>query len=65
MYIFSSINIIILSFKYMYLMPKNGQYDRNMQHVLTGPITIVVVNVICLSGLNCDTNMCNQKPPLP
>lgn len=64
MYMLSSINIIILSFKYMYVMPKNGQYDQNMQHVLTRLIT-VVVNVICLSGLNCNTDMCNQKHPLP
>jgi len=46
-------------------MPKNGQYDRNMQQVLTRLITIVVVNVICLSGRNCNTDMCNQKHPLP
>jgi len=65
MYLFSSISIIILSFKYMYVMPKNGQYDWNMQHMLTRLITIVVVNVICLSGLICNTDMCNQKHPLP
>jgi len=25
----------------MYLMPENGRYDRNLQHVLTGPIKFV------------------------
>jgi hypothetical protein len=55
---------IILSFKYMYVMSKNGQCDRNMQHVLTRLITVVIVNVICLSGLNCNTNLCNQKHPI-
>lgn len=48
----------------MYVMPKNGHCDRNVRHVLTRLIT-VVVNVICLSGLNCNTHMCNQKHPIP
>lgn len=38
----------------MYVMPKNGQYDWNMQHVLTRLIAIVVVNVICLLSLYCN-----------
>jgi len=32
-----------LSFKIMYLMPEDGQYDRNMWRVLMGLIKYVVV----------------------
>jgi hypothetical protein len=33
--------VFILSFKVMYLMPEGAQYDRNLQHVLTGLIKFV------------------------